>query len=89
MPGIVEDAGGDAREEVALRGDDLAQAHERALDGEDLLELGVVGSLEDAVLDGVDAFVEFAEQGEEAVDQRVDDRVQDEGGIVGVQVVRR
>jgi hypothetical protein len=83
-----EHAGGDAREEVALRGDHFAQAHEPSLDREDLLELGVVGSLEDAVLDRVDAVVELAEQGEEAVDQRIDHRVQDEGGVVGVEMMR-
>ena len=66
----------------------MRRLDERALDGEDLLQLGVVGSHEDAVLDRVDALVELAEKREEAVDQRVDHGVQDEGRVVGVQVMR-
>ena len=84
--GEVLDAGHDRREEVALRRDHLPHAHERALHREDLLQLRVVGLAEDRVLEHVDPVVDRGQPGEEAVDEPVDDRVQQPRGIVDRRV---
>jgi hypothetical protein len=45
------------REEVALRRDYLAEVDQLALHGEDLLQLRVIGTPEDGILEGVDPLV--------------------------------
>src|SRR6476646_5534221 len=63
-------------EHVPLRGHCLAQPNEQPLHAEDLLQLPVVGSEEDRVLELVDAVVEVGENREEAVDKCFDDLVE-------------
>src|SRR5581483_7920578 len=63
---------------VALRRHRLSHPDEQALHPEDLLQLLVVGAREDRVLELVDAVVEGGEYREEAVDQPVDDPVQEQ-----------
>ena len=67
----------DRGEEVALRRDHLAHRHERALHREDLLQLRIAGVAEDLVLERVDPVVDRLEPREEAVDETVDDGVQE------------
>ena len=96
--GDLDDAGDDAGERVPLRADHLAPADQPALEAEQLLQLLVVGPLQHAVLEVVDAVVELGEAGEEAVGQHVDDHVQEHhalgrrlrlGGRPLAQVVER
>ena len=75
-PGNLDHPGDDAREQVALRGHDAAEVHEPSLHREDLLELPVVGTVEDALLQLVDPVVEVHEQREEAVDEGIGDQVE-------------
>ena len=84
--GEVLDPGHDRREEVALRRDHLPHAHEGALHREDLLQLRVVGVEEDRVLEHVDPVVDRGQAGEEAVDEAVDDLVEQPRGIVDRRV---
>ena len=58
--------------------DDLAQADERPLQVEQDAELGLRRTLQDLVLELVDAVVESAEHREERVDLAVDDHVQED-----------
>ena len=60
----------------------LRIADEQPLHPEDLLELAVVGVREDAVLELVDPVVEVGEDREEAVDERVDDPVEQHRRVV-------
>ena len=76
------DAAHQAREHVALWRDRLAHADEEPLHAEDLLQLLVAGVEERLVLELVDAVVEVGEDREEAVDEPVDDPVEQLAGIV-------
>jgi hypothetical protein len=82
QPGQLGDSARQARERVALRADCLAHADEQALHPEDLLQLPVVGMLEDRGLELVDPVVEVREDREEAVDEPVDDSVEQERGTI-------
>src|SRR5919201_64608 len=82
QPGQLRDAAHQPCERVALRADRLAHAHQHALHPEDLLQLPIIGPQEDLVLELVDPVVEGGEYREEAVDQPVDDPVEEQRGTV-------
>jgi hypothetical protein len=81
-PMLLTDSAHQARERIALRANRLAHPDEQALYREDLLQLLVARITEDLVLELVDPIVEVGEDGEEAVDQPVDDPVEQQRGTV-------
>jgi hypothetical protein len=82
QPWQLGDPAHQARERVALRTDRLAQPDEQALQGEDLLQLLVTGLAEDLDLELVDPVIEVGQDREEAVDEPVDDPVEQQRGTV-------
>jgi hypothetical protein len=70
------DAAHQARESVALWRHGLAHRDELSLQLEDLLQLVVVGLEKDRVFESVDAVVEHSEARKEAVDEAVENSVQ-------------
>ena len=90
MPGQLVSAGEQRGEHVALRVDDLAQLHELPLDPDRLLQRGRLRVDEDRVLELVDLVVELGQLRQEAVDELVDDEVEDaEPFLVALEVAVR
>jgi hypothetical protein len=75
-PGQVGDTAHQARKGVALWRDGLTHANQLSLHLEDLLQLPVVGLEKNCVLEFVDPVVERGQAGEEAIDEAVDDSIQ-------------
>jgi len=82
QPGQLGHPAHQSGEGVALRGDRLAHPDEEALHPEDLLQLRVARLNEDLVLELVNPVVELGQDREEAVDQPVDDPVEQERGLL-------
>ena len=76
------DAAHQGREHVPLRCDRLAHPDEESLHAEDLLQFLVACVEEGLVLELVDPVVEVGEDREEAVDETVDDPVEELAGVV-------
>src|SRR5439155_13486295 len=81
-PGQLRHSPDDAREEVPLRRNDLAHPDEQQLNLEYLLQLRIVRVQEDLVLELVDTIVELGQDGKEAVNESVDDLVEQEWRIL-------
>src|SRR6266571_1606201 len=81
-PGQLGDAPHQTRKRVPLRRHRLAHSNQQPLHTKDLLQLLVVGSNENLILELVDAVIERREDWEKAVDQAVDNSVEQQRRLV-------